>query len=98
MQITVEVPDRYIHNALAAPRSRYWALEAGWDPATCTGYVVDGLEDKRHELGPDDLREALELIAVQRPAEFVSLVNGSYDGLTGDVLLQFMAFGKRVYA
>lgn len=97
MKITVEVPDENIHGALEAPHSRYWAMEARWDPKTCTGFVVDGLTSERYKLDSWALRAALETMAVKRPAEFLSLVNASYDGLTGDVLLQFMAFGELVY-
>ena len=52
----------------------------------------------RHELTKVHLSFALEQMAGLTPAQFAALTSGDYDGTTGDVLLQLMAFGCLKYA
>lgn len=104
MQITINVPDEHIHGALAAPHSRYWALSGTWDAKTCKGCVVEACEggdgradSKAYDLNRLKLADALRLMFEKNPRKFGELAGGYYDGSTGDVLLQFMAFGELRY-
>lgn len=100
MQITINVPDEHINGALAEPHSRYWAREAGWDPETSAGFVYepqDNGADARHVLNAAKLEKALWGMAEKYPRQFARLISGDYDGSTGDVLLQLMAFGELRY-
>ncbi len=96
MQITINVPDQHIHGALAAPASRAWADEAGWDPEKVEGFMVDA-SGTIYELDATELSKALVLMADRYPLPFANLQAGQYDGSIGDLLLQLMAFGEAVY-
>lgn len=99
MQITINVPDENINGALEAPLSRYWAREAGWDPVKKEGHVVDALDEGAiTEFDEKALRAALLIMAARSPSQLVALASGAYDGVTGDLLLQYMAFGQVRYA
>ncbi len=100
MQITIEVPDAHINNALLHPHSNYWTNECEWDPVTQSGYVIDQEADDapvRRELTPDKLRIGLIYLAAHEPRVFAGIVAGEYDGPMGDVLLQSIAFGAVPY-
>jgi hypothetical protein len=98
MQITIHVPDEHINNALRAPHSRYWASAASWDPATKQGHVVDTRDNGSiHELDAEDLARALIRMVALKPLQVVALAGGVYDGITGDTLLQLMAFNELRY-
>lgn len=94
MKLTIEVPDEHINGALAAPHSRYWADSAQWDPTKRSG------KNGQHapiELNSHALKTALCLMATVCPRHFSRLMAGEYDGVTGDILLQLMAFGELRY-
>lgn len=104
MRITIEVPDEHIDGALAEPSSLYWALEASWRRYNDSpeGWVLErgGAADgaaERHLLGAARLKKALGLMYHVRPVQFAKLASGQYDGETGDLLLQLMAFGEMKY-
>lgn len=100
MKITIEVPDEHVHGALAGPHSRYWAGEMDWNTERCTGYVIECPDDgsnKRHRLSATRLGAGLVAMAKHNPSQFAALLSGDYDGITGDVLLQFMTFGEEKY-
>lgn len=105
MQITIDIPDTHINGALENPHSKYWAVEARWDPQTHEGHVVEGYVTARdgsvkhvtHTLNATRLKTALGLMATKSPRAFAMLLSGDYDGPTGDLLLQFMAFGELKY-
>lgn len=97
MKIEIDVPNEHINGALLEPHSRYWASEAIWDPTHQVGRVVEreganGQPDT-HTLYPSKLKTALEFMARRYPVPFSRLQAGTYDGTTGDLLLQLMAFG-----
>jgi hypothetical protein len=98
MKITIEVPDEHINGALAAPRARCWASAASWDPEAKQGHVVDSLDDGTiYEIDEGSLRAGLIQMASKDPDVFARVLSGSYDAVTGDALLQFMAFGELRY-
>jgi hypothetical protein len=83
----------------SARRTRgYWASAASWDPATKQGHVVDTLDNGSiHELDAEDLARALIRMVALKPLQVVALAGGVYDGITGDILLQLMAFNELRY-
>lgn len=101
MKLAIEIHDENIDGALAEPASRYWASEAEWRgaPLSC-GFVkeiIEGGKPMRHVLTPEKLQGALVKMAEKHPKHFERLWLGTYDGETGDVLLQLMAFGEVKY-
>jgi hypothetical protein len=94
MKIKIDIPDKHINGALAEPRSRYWASEAKWDPEEREGYAIERESGERHQLGSSKLQAALIHLAERRPTDLAALLSGNYDGETGDILLQLMAFGE----
>lgn len=101
MKIQIEIPDQNIDNALAAPHSRYWASEAGWDPKGRTGYVVDALaavgEPRRYEFAADAIVRALQVMGEFGLAAFGHVCDDRADGPDGDTLLQYTVFGELKY-
>lgn len=101
MKITIEVPDVQINAALESPNAKYWATSASWSPTYRSGFVVEmhGKDGKseRHTLGIARLKAALAHMAVHRPDDLARLLDGTWDGETGDLLLQLMAFGEVRY-
>ncbi len=98
MKITIEIPDENIHGALAGPHSGYWAKSCEWDPATCSGIVVAHDCSDVVAMTPEKLQNALLLMSQHCPRHFSNLLaSGLYDGVTGDLLLQLIAFGELRY-
>lgn len=99
MKITIELQDKNIHNALERPHSRYWTNECYWDPSTCTGNVIDRLEDNEPKifLNSESIGKAFDVMYKEYPMCFARFMAGEIDGVDGDTLLQLMAFGERKY-
>lgn len=97
MKLTIEVPDRHINGALAAPHSRYWCSQVKIDGGI--GWAVDSGDEKPKKIRLTLTRVRIGLLAMQKhnPSQFAALCSGDYDGVTGDVLLQFMCFGQEKY-
>lgn len=95
MQITINVPDANIQSVLYRPHSAYWALELQWNGVN--GFVLEHEGERRTELDREKLRSALIVMAQSHSHQFACVIAGDGDGVTGDTLLQLMAFGELVY-
>jgi len=99
MKLTIEFNIENVHNALSGPHSRSWTNDCYWDPHTCTGYVVDYLDENEPEieLNMEKLEDGLIAMQKTNPYAFGRVISGNSDGVDGDTLLQCMAFGERKY-
>lgn len=97
MRITIDVPDEVIDDVLCEPHARYWCREASWSAHFHVGACVDGETGAKFPLNRTVLKRALSLMATHHSRSFARLLSASWDGETGDILLQLMAFGEVRY-
>lgn len=98
MKITIDVPVENINNALTLPHSRYWCREVNIKDGI--GYAIDWAGDgnpQKIQITKSKLRLGLIAMAKHNPTQFAALLSGDSDGITGDVLLQFITFGEEKY-
>lgn len=97
---TIEISDDNIRGALTQPSSSYWAksCDLEFQNGTFSGYVVESDSGETHVLGDTKLARGIAAFAKLDDREhFGRLLDGSYDGGTGDILLQLIAFGEIKY-
>lgn len=66
--------------------------------AMLEGFVlIDGYENKKHNVTPKKIREALILMATKYPEHFADMLSENDDADTADVFLQLCTFKELVY-
>lgn len=75
----------------------HWGLITTWKSREMR--LVVRIDDPLQvvEVKPERWARALALMALEAPEAFAEVLNGRGDKLTGDILIQFAAFGEQRY-
>lgn len=106
MQVSFEIPDLYVRNAVVAAylpwadrtTNRSVFLLHTWNTSFIVNETGDGGIDKDHEVTISTVRKGLALLARNAPEHFQYLMCNRSDAETGNLLIQYACFGEQKYA
>lgn len=102
MNVTIDIPDDIIRNAVGGAFLRYWAYTITWERESMLLELEErdiGLKETiTIRLTREDFARGVSILATRYPRQFAALINKNGDAYTGDILVQCAAFGEERYA
>jgi len=104
MIIGVDIPDEIINSILLrgmeSPYS-YWAKfenkRISPDSSLLKCNIVEIETGDLKKISTGSIYNGLRLMATKKPAQFARIIEGTFDGETGDILIQMSVFGAIKY-